>query len=117
MRKIMITMFLALLTSVGIMAQNVVKGVVVDSNSENPLQGVSVSIKSLSKTTLTNADGSFSLTNITNGSYVVEISFKGYESGHMMYLRREDLKNANNDIRDFIQMSLPGKQAAKYTND
>lgn len=80
MRKIMITMFLALLTSVGIMAQNVVKGVVVDSNSENPLQGVSVSIKSLSKTTLTNADGSFSLTNITNGSYVVEISFKGYET-------------------------------------
>lgn len=45
------------------------------------------------------------------------LSFKGYESGHMMYLRREDLKNANNDIRDFIQMSLPGKQAAKYTND
>ena len=45
------------------------------------------------------------------------LSFKGYESGHMMYLRREDLKNANNDIRDFIKMSLPGKQAAKYTND
>lgn len=45
------------------------------------------------------------------------LSFKGYESGHMMYLRREDLKNANNDIRNFIKMSLPGKQAAKYTND
>ncbi len=44
------------------------------------------------------------------------LSFKGYESGHMMYLRREDLKNANNDIRDFIKMSLPGKKSAKYTN-
>lgn len=44
------------------------------------------------------------------------LSFKGYESGHMMYLRREDLKNANQDIRDFIKNSRPGKKAAKYTN-
>jgi carboxypeptidase C (cathepsin A) len=44
------------------------------------------------------------------------LSFKGYESGHMMYLRREDLKNANQDIRDFIIMSLPGDKPAKYTN-
>jgi hypothetical protein len=44
------------------------------------------------------------------------LSFKGYESGHMMYLRREDLKNANQDIRDFIIMSLPGGKPAKYTN-
>lgn len=80
MRKIMLTMFFALLTSVGMLAQNVVKGVVVDSNSENPLQGVSVSIKSLSKTVTTGVDGSFNLTNISNGNYVVEISFKGYET-------------------------------------
>ena len=44
------------------------------------------------------------------------LSFKGYESGHMMYLRREDLKNANEDIRQFIKNSLPGNKAAKYTN-
>ena len=43
------------------------------------------------------------------------LSFKGYESGHMMYLRREDLKKANQDIRDFIKQSLPAKdKAAKY---
>lgn len=44
------------------------------------------------------------------------LSFKGYESGHMMYLRREDLKNANEDIRQFIKNSLPGNKSAKYTN-
>jgi len=44
------------------------------------------------------------------------LSFKGYESGHMMYLRREDLKNANEDIRQFIKSSLPGNKPAKYTN-
>ena len=43
------------------------------------------------------------------------LSFKGYESGHMMYLRREDLKNANEDIRQFIKNSLPGNKTAKYT--
>ncbi|MDC1364746.1 carboxypeptidase, partial [Flavobacteriaceae bacterium] len=40
------------------------------------------------------------------------LSFKGYESGHMMYLRREDLKNANEDIRQFIKSSLPGNKPA-----
>ncbi|ALO33679.1 carboxypeptidase [Colwellia sp. MT41] len=43
------------------------------------------------------------------------LSFKGYESGHMMYLRHEDLRQANQDIRQFIKQSLPAKgQAAKY---
>ncbi|MEM9931451.1 MAG: carboxypeptidase, partial [Bacteroidota bacterium] len=42
------------------------------------------------------------------------LSFKGYYSGHMMYLRREDLKNANDHVRDFIRESLPGGKAAKY---
>ncbi len=35
------------------------------------------------------------------------LSFKGYRSGHMMYLRNEDLKKANDDLREFIQNSLP----------
>jgi len=43
------------------------------------------------------------------------LSFKGYESGHMMYLRHEDLREANQDIRDFIKKSLPAEgKAAKY---
>ncbi|MEM6380733.1 MAG: carboxypeptidase, partial [Bacteroidota bacterium] len=41
--------------------------------------------------------------------------FEGYRSGHMMYLRREDLKKANEHIRDFIKNSTPAKGApAKY---
>lgn len=43
------------------------------------------------------------------------LSFKGYRSGHMMYLRKEDLEKANEDIREFIQMSLaPAGTPAKY---
>ena len=41
------------------------------------------------------------------------LNFKGYRSGHMMYLRNEDLKKANDDVRDFILKTLPeaGKPA------
>nr|WP_286235897.1 carboxypeptidase [Thalassotalea sediminis] len=43
------------------------------------------------------------------------LSFKGYRSGHMMYLRYEDLKQSNQDVRDFIINSIPAKnKAAKY---
>lgn len=43
------------------------------------------------------------------------LSFKGYESGHMMYLRYDDLRDANEDIRQFMKNTLPSKtQAAKY---
>lgn len=40
--------------------------------------------------------------------------FKGYRSGHMMYLRSEDLQKANEDLREFIQKSLSSGKAAKY---
>ncbi len=40
--------------------------------------------------------------------------FKGYRSGHMMYLRREDLKKANDDIRAFIKRTMTQGEPAKY---
>ncbi|WP_445382277.1 S10 family peptidase [Robiginitalea sp. IMCC43444] len=40
--------------------------------------------------------------------------FKGYRSGHMMYLRREDLKQANDDLRAFILRTQAKGKSAKY---
>lgn len=40
--------------------------------------------------------------------------FKGYRSGHMMYLRREDLKKANDDLRNFITRTAANGKSAKY---
>lgn len=40
-----------------------------------------------------------------NGKLADRISFKGYRSGHMMYLRAEDLETSNEDIRQFIEKS------------
>jgi hypothetical protein len=43
------------------------------------------------------------------------LQFKGYRSGHMMYLRSEDLVTSNEDIRTFIEQSLPDEgQPAQY---
>lgn len=35
------------------------------------------------------------------------MSWKGYRSGHMMYLRKEDLATSNEDIRQFIARTTP----------
>jgi len=48
-----------------------------------------------------------------SGKMKDRLSFKGYRSGHMMYLRREDLERANNDLREFISKTQPDGPA-KY---
>jgi carboxypeptidase C (cathepsin A) len=49
-----------------------------------------------------------------SGKMKDRFSFKGYRSGHMMYLRTEDLIAANEDLRNFIAGSLAKGRAAKY---
>ena len=44
--------------------------------------------------------------------------WKGYRSGHMMYLRKEDRKAATEDLREFITKTLPAEGVpAKYSVD
>ena len=43
------------------------------------------------------------------------LRFEGYRSGHMMYLRKEDLISANEHIREFIRDATPDPgEPAKY---
>lgn len=42
------------------------------------------------------------------------LRFEGYRSGHMMYLRKEDLATSNEHIREFIQQATPGTLPARY---
>ncbi|WP_436515547.1 S10 family peptidase [Ekhidna sp. To15] len=49
-----------------------------------------------------------------SGKMKDRLSFKGYRSGHMMYLRNEDLISSNDHLRAFIQKTLPGNKPAKY---
>ncbi|MEQ8423813.1 MAG: carboxypeptidase, partial [Cyclobacteriaceae bacterium] len=49
-----------------------------------------------------------------SGKLKNRLSWKGYRSGHMMYLRSEDLTNANDDVREFILKSTTNGKPAKY---
>jgi len=64
----------------GITAQNIVKGVVVDSNSEKPIEHVEVSLNSKLIVTKTSSKGEFSIKTSTTGRYLLTLKFPGYES-------------------------------------
>ena len=50
-----------------------------------------------------------------SGDLQSRMQFKGYRSGHMMYLRDEDLATSNEDIRVFIHLAVEaGKNSARY---
>jgi len=49
-----------------------------------------------------------------SGKMKDRFTFKGYRSGHMMYLRNEDLIQSNEDLREFIKSSSANGKAAKY---
>lgn len=50
-----------------------------------------------------------------SGKLKDRLRFEGYRSGHMMYLRAEDLKTSNEHIREFIRESTPAEgQPARY---
>ena len=49
-----------------------------------------------------------------SGKMKDRMTFKGYRSGHMMYLRNEDLIKANEDLRVFIKKSSNIGEPAKY---
>ena len=50
-----------------------------------------------------------------SGAMQDRMRFKGYRSGHMMYLRDEDLATSNQDIRDLISDAVAaGSHPARY---
>ncbi len=49
-----------------------------------------------------------------SGKMKDRMTFKGYRSGHMMYLRKEDLEKSNEDLRVFIKKSSENIGPAKY---
>ena len=80
MKKFITTLLLFFGIILSTVAQNVIKGVVVDSEKNTQLKGVAINVKNNTANTLTNENGVFILQNLTNGSYVLEISLKGYET-------------------------------------
>ena len=50
-----------------------------------------------------------------SGKFKNRMSWEGYRSGHMMYLRKEDVAKANENLRKFIMKATPKEGVpAKY---
>ncbi|MBK8623288.1 MAG: TonB-dependent receptor [Saprospiraceae bacterium] len=68
-----------IITGVNLQAQSTVKGMVKLSNGDNA-EFIQVGIPALGLGTITDGSGSYTLTNVPNGTFAVEASFLGYES-------------------------------------
>lgn len=78
MKKTIALAILGLLLSPKIHTQNIIKGIVVDSNSEKPLKDVVIS--TTNKVTNTNGEGFFQLIGLPNGNFTLTIQLTGYET-------------------------------------
>ncbi len=63
-----------------VVARGALTGTITDAKTNQPLQGASVYFHDLKSGTTTNASGAFTIKNIPQGRYLVEISFLGYAS-------------------------------------
>jgi hypothetical protein len=80
MRKIILEISILLFAISSMHAQIVVKGIVLDADSEKYLQAVVVTVKNTRKNQLTSFDGAFVISDLSRGHYVLEIKLRGYET-------------------------------------
>jgi iron complex outermembrane recepter protein len=83
-KRLTTLLVLLLISSITAFADNdeltsTISGKVITADGK-PAADVTVTIKGTNKATLTDREGNFSFKNITNGMYVIEISFTGYET-------------------------------------
>ena len=60
--------------------QNIVKGVVVDSETENPIEHVNIRLIKTAYVTKTVTNGAFIIVSDNDGNYILEITYQGYET-------------------------------------
>jgi|TARA_B110000858_G_scaffold5046_1_gene5758 hypothetical protein len=64
-------------------SQNVIRGIIIDNNSEKPLSEVLISIKNTIFTTKTDLNGAFHIKALSKGNYILEIKFNGFETQNL----------------------------------
>ena len=77
-------LLLLLMLPLGLLAQNTLKGVVLDGSSKQTLPGVNVLVAGTTNGTTTDFDGNFTLTNIKKGDRIV-FSYIGFKDETITY--------------------------------
>jgi hypothetical protein len=80
MGKYLLLIVLVILLSTTINSQNIVKGIVVNNNSKNPLSNVLIRVKNTIITANTTINGVFTIRDLTKGNYILEFTYNGFES-------------------------------------
>ncbi|WP_456378936.1 carboxypeptidase-like regulatory domain-containing protein [Lutibacter sp.] len=82
MKIIVLTAIVWLCCTINVTSQTVLslKGKVVKVTSEEPLKGVTVTIKNTSFSVKTNVHGEFNIKNVPTGKQIIQISFKGFST-------------------------------------
>lgn len=78
MKNLFVLLLIALIPAWGY-SQYSIKGNVQNQEGE-PLAGAHIVLKETFKSTISNSDGSFMLTNLSKGNYVIRVSYLGYET-------------------------------------
>ena len=80
MTKKIVHLVLFLFCYTTLYSQNSIKGILLENNSKKPLSNVLVSIKNTIFTTKTDLNGAFHLKALSQGNYILEIKFNGFET-------------------------------------
>ena len=89
----------------GLLAQNTLKGVVLDGSSSQPLPGVNVLVAGTTNGTTTDFDGNFTLTNIKKGEKI-SFSYIGFTDETLIYENQKTititLKEDQKELKDVV---------------
>ena len=80
LKKIFSTYIIILFSTVSAFAQYKISGVVRDFTTKETLPGVTVYISDIKRGAVTGVDGNFEIPNLRKGSYLLEITYTGYQS-------------------------------------
>ncbi len=78
-KRLKLILLIIILSITKLYSQGDIKGVVVDSQNNTPLQGANVVLKELKRGISTNNEGRFLFENIAAGDYTIQVSFVGYQ--------------------------------------
>ena len=78
MKRSFTTFFLSLMVCVMAMAQSTITGKIMDSETNEALIGATIMVSETGQGTVTDYDGSFSLTGVEPGAYNLTISYTGF---------------------------------------
>ncbi|MCD4773713.1 MAG: TonB-dependent receptor, partial [Bacteroidales bacterium] len=96
MKKTILTLGLLVALPLAIFSQHSISGKVSDKQTGKALQGAHIIIKNTFKSTTTNKNGEFFVNKLNDGSYILNVSFMGYET----YKQKINLaKNIKLDIK------------------